>query len=122
MRPSQDPRFLYFLKAKSDYSLALYDHFVTEYRKIADISLHPTKTMIAVSNGDHRVAWITQIGKNFIHVVLPLKKAYEDNLCFQKIGRVPGSNTQINHHFRMLYKEDLNSEVLKFMKLAWTGE
>jgi len=121
MRPSDDKRFSFFLKGKSEYSLGLYDHFITEYQKIGNITLHPTKTMIAVSNGERRAAWVTQIGKNFIHVVFPLKKAYPDNLCFQKVGQVPGA-TQFNHHFRMLFKEDINEEILKFMRIAWSHE
>lgn len=78
--------------------------------------------MIGISNADKRIAWVTQLGKNFIHVVFPFKQLYEDNLCFQKMAQVPGSATQFNHHFRMYYKEDLNREVLKFMKLAYYGE
>jgi hypothetical protein len=122
MRPSEDKQFSFLLKGKSEYSLALYDHFINEYKKLGPISLHATKTMIAVSNGLHRIAWVTQVGKNFIHVVFPLKEAYKDNLCFQKIGEVPGNTNQYNHHFRMLYKEDVNAEVLKFMKLAFQSK
>ncbi len=121
MRPSDNKQFSFFLKGKSEYSLALYDHFITEYQKIANISLHPTETMIAISNEENRIAWVTQVGKNFIHVVFPLKKEYTDNLCFQKIAQVPGV-AQFNHHFRMFYKEDMNKEVLKFMKLAYKEE
>jgi hypothetical protein len=29
---------------------------------------------------------------------------------------------QFNHHFRMLQKEDVNDEILEFMKLAYTDE
>jgi hypothetical protein len=32
---------------------------------------------------------------------------------------VPGDAKQFNHHFRMYAKEDLNREVLKYMKLAY---
>ena len=53
--------------------------------------------------------------------MFPFKKEYPDNLCFQKVGQVPGTN-QFNHHLRMLFKEDLNKEVLKFMKLAYKEE
>ncbi len=37
------------------------------------------------------------------------------------MAQVPGQN-QYNHHFRMLQKEDLNKEVLNFMKLAYKEE
>jgi hypothetical protein len=41
-----------------------------------------------------------------------------DKLCFTKIAQVPDTE-QYNHHFRMLYKEDVNDEVMRFMKLAY---
>ncbi len=107
-----------FLKGKSDYTMYLFHHFINEYQKLGMITLHPAKTMIGISNGKKRIAWITQLGKNFIHIVFPFKKSYPDNLCFQKIAQVPGDNNQFNHHFRMLYTEDVNDEVISFMKIA----
>ena len=77
--------------------------------------------MIALGNPDKRIAWVTQLGKNFIHIVFPFKQLHPDNLCFKKMGQVPGSN-QFNHHFRMHYIEDINDEVLAFMKLAYEGD
>lgn len=112
----------HFLKNKSDFTLALFDHFVETYRNIAPVTLHPAKTMIGVANLYKRIAWITQLGKNFVHVVFPFKKPYSDNLCFTKIAQVPGKDYQFNHHFRMYNKEDINEEVLQFMKLAYAGE
>jgi hypothetical protein len=111
-----------FLNGKSNHTVMLLDHFISEYKKIGDIIVEPTKTMIGISNSNKRIAWVTQFGKNFIHIVFPFKKLYNDNLCFQKMAQVPGSSTQFNHHFRMLHKEDLNSEVLKFMELAYKEE
>ena len=109
-----------FLAGKSDVTLALFHHFIEEYSKLGTITLHPAKTMIGIANAHKRIAWITQLGKNFIHVVFPFKKPYPDNLCFQKIAQVPGQE-QFNHHFRMYYKEDVNEEVIQFMKLAYTN-
>ena len=74
--------------------------------------------MIGIATPRKRIAYITQLGKNFIHVVFPFEKPHADNLCFQKIAQVPGDQ-QYNHHFRMLAKEDVNDEVKKFMKLAY---
>lgn len=111
-----------FLKGKPDTALALFDHFVETYRNLAPVTLHPAKTMIGITNASKRIAWITQLGKNFVHVVFPFKKPYPDNLCFTKIAQVPGDNNQFNHHFRMYDKEDVNEEVIKFMKLAYAGE
>ena len=75
--------------------------------------------MIGIATPRKRIAYIGQLGKNFIHVVFPFKNPYPNNLCFQKIAQVPGDAHQFNHHFRMLEKEDVNEEVISFMKLAY---
>lgn len=118
MSASQNPSVTGFLAGKSEHTLELFHHFITEFEALGAIKLEATKTMIAIDNGHKRIAWITQLGKNFIHVVFPLKQAYQDNLCFQKVAQVPGSN-QFNHHFRMLHKEDLNDEVKGFMRMTF---
>jgi hypothetical protein len=119
--PKNDIEIKAFLDGKWEYTLALFNHFIQEYQNIGSVVLHPAKTMIAVGNPDKRIAWVTQLGKNFIHVVFPLKQLYPDNLCFKKMAQVPGSN-QFNHHFRMCYTDDINDEVLSFMKLAYNVE
>ena len=111
-----------FLDGKSETTLELYHYFIKQFKKTGEITIHPAKTMIGIANANKRIAWITQLGKNFIHVVFPFRKPYPDNLCFQKIAQVPGDNSQYNHHFRMLYKEDVNEEVIRFMRLAYRGE
>jgi hypothetical protein len=108
-----------FLNGKSEHTRALFENFAKQYRKIAPVSLLPAKTMIGIATPRKRIAYITQLGKNFIHVVFPFEKPYADNLCFQKIAQVPDDNKQYNHHFRMYAIEDLNEEVLKYMKLAY---
>nr|WP_294790432.1 DUF5655 domain-containing protein [uncultured Mucilaginibacter sp.] len=113
----QHPQISQFLTGKSAHTLTLYHHFITEFEKMGEISVEPTKTMIGISNTHKRIAWITQLGKNFIHVVFPLREPYYDNLCFQKVAQVPGSN-QFNHHLRILNTEDINEEVLGFMRIA----
>ena len=109
-----------FLHGKSEHTVMLFHHFVGEFKKIGKVTVEPAKTMIGIANSNKRIAYVTQLGKNFVHVVFPFKKAYPDNLCFQKIAQVPGDE-QCNHHFRMLSKEDVNAEVKKFMKLAYQG-
>jgi len=109
-----------FLHGKSEHTLSLFHHFVEQYKHIGSITLHPAKTMIGIATPRKRIVYITQLGKNFIHVVFPFEKPFTDNLCFQKIAQVPGDAKQFNHHFRMLAKEDVNEEVKKFMKLAFT--
>lgn len=108
-----------FLGKASPLTRELFEHFVASYRTIGDVAVHPAKTMIGIATPRKRIAYITQLGKNFIHVVFPFEKPYPDNLCFQKIAQVPGDARQFNHHFRMYAKEDVNTEVKKFMKLAW---
>jgi hypothetical protein len=95
-----------FLTGKSEHTLMLFNHFVSEFK---------------IANSHKRVAYITQLGKNFIHVAFPFKEAYPDNLCFQKIAQVPGDSYQFNHHFRMYNKEDINDEVFGFMKRAYNS-
>lgn len=108
-----------FLKGKSEITISLFNHFVNQFQKIGKITIHPAKTMIGIATPRKRIAYITQLGKNFIHVVFPFEKPYAENLCFQKIAPVPGDDKQYNHHFRMLSKTDLNAEVISFMKLAF---
>ena len=110
-----------FLTGKSEHTLMLFNHFVNEFQKVGPITIHPAKTMIGLANSHKRIVYITQLGKNFIHIVFPFKQPYPDNLCFQKIAQVPG-DMQFNHHFRMLNKEDLNDEVIEFMRLAYQSE
>jgi hypothetical protein len=106
-----------FLKGRSEHTLELFRHFIKEYKRIGDISVHSTKSMIAIG-GKKRFAYIIQLGKNFMDVVFPFKQSYDDNLCFIKIKQVPGTN-DYNHHFRMCFKEDINEEVKHYMKLAF---
>jgi len=111
-----------FFTGKSEQTLLLFNHFITEYQKLAPITIHPAKSMIGIANSHRRVAWVTQLGKNFVHVVFPFKQAYPDNLCFQKIAQVPDDNHQFNHYFRMYNVEDVNEEVLKFMRMAYENK
>jgi hypothetical protein len=120
LNPDDAKQMAALLAGKSAHTLMLFNHFVTEFKKLGnDISLHPTKSMIAVANSHKRIAWITQLGKSFIHVVFPFKQLYPDNTCFTKMAQVPGDANQFNHHFRMNLVEDINEEVLNYMKLAY---
>ena len=108
-----------FLANKSKQTLSLFNHFISEYQKLVPVTIYPAKTMIGIANSHRRVAWVTQLGKNFVHVVFPFKQEYPDNLCFQKIAQVPGDSNQFNHHFRMYNIEDVNEDVLRFMRMAY---
>ena len=117
---STDKSLAEFLNGKSDHTIDLFHHFIAAYKRIGDISIHPAKTMIGIATSRKRIAYVTQLGKNFIHVVFPFEQAHTENLCFQKIAQVPGDAKQFNHHFRMYAKQDVNKEVLGFMKLAYS--
>jgi len=106
-----------FFKGKSALTISLFQHFIDVYQRMGKITVHPTKSMIALA-ATTRIAYVTQLGRNFIDITFPFDKPYPDNLCFRKIAQVPGSN-QYNHHFRMMSIDDLNSEVKKYMKLAY---
>ena len=108
-----------FLTGKSAHTTELYYHFVQQYQSLADIAVRPAKTMIGIATSRKRIAYITQLGRNFIHVFFPFPKPYADNLCFQKIAHLPGDSKQYNHHLRLYFKEDVNEEVKKFMLLAY---
>ncbi|WP_316826965.1 DUF5655 domain-containing protein [Pedobacter miscanthi] len=105
-----------FLNGKTEYTLGLFRFFMDQLAEMGKISLHPTKSMIAIESKT-TFAYITQLGKNFVHVVIPFHQAYLDNLCFSKIAQVPGTN-QFNHHLRIYFKEDINDEVKSFLKMA----
>ncbi len=107
-----------FLSGKPEHTLHLFWHFLARFQEIGDVSFYPTKTMIGIATPEKRIAWITQLGKNFIHVVFPFERPFVDNLCFQKIAQVPGTS-QYNHHLRILYEEDINDEIIHFMKIAY---
>lgn len=106
-----------FFLGKSGETISLFWHFAKSFQKLGPVSIHPTKSMIAFA-ATTRIAYVIQLGKNFVDIVFPFDKPYSDNLCFRKIAQVPGSQ-QFNHHLRMLKKEDINAEVKKFMKLAF---
>lgn len=108
-----------FFYKKSTETVSLFWAFVDAYRQIGRVSIHPTKTMIAIA-AKTRIAYVIKLGKNFVDVVLPFERPYTDNLCFRKIAQVPGQQ-QYNHHIRLMQPEDINAEVKKYMKLAYDG-
>ena len=114
-----DKTLNHFLKGKSDFVVSLFWHFVDRFQSVGEVTIHPTKSMIAIA-ANTRIAYITRIGKDFINITFPFTQSYNDNLCFHKIAKVPGQQ-QFNHHFRMYRSEDVNKEVISYMKLAFKG-
>lgn len=114
----RDKELADFMAGKSQHTIELFDYLVNEFRQInGDIKVQPAKSMICFA-GRVRFAYVIQLGKNFVDVVFPFKQAYADNLCFNKIKPVPGSN-DYNHHLRLYTTEDLNDEVKMYMKMAY---
>ena len=93
-----------FLSGKSQVTRKLFEHFVTTYSKLGEVTVHPAKTMIGIANSHKRIAWIIRLGKNFVHIVFPFRKAYPDNLCFIKIAQVPGGLSAIQSPFQNVQK------------------
>ena len=118
--PANEIELQRFLSGKSAHTLALFDHFICEFQKIGPVTLQPAKTMIGISNSRKRIVYITRLGKDFLLVVFPFKRRYDDNLCFEKIAQVPGDE-QCNHYFRMLRAEDVNDELRTYMSIAYGG-
>ena len=106
-----------WFEGKPVQTRALFDHFVSEYQRIGEVTIRPTKNMIVVTTLRKGIAYIVP-RKNYIDVVFPFKQAYQDNLCFHKIVRGVGS-LEFNHYLRIMAVEDVNQEVNKFMKLAY---
>ncbi|MFD2634848.1 DUF5655 domain-containing protein [Pedobacter mendelii] len=109
-----------FLNKKTDYTLELFLFFIDEFNEIGEVELRPLKSMIAIQS-NHNLAYITQLGENFVHIVFPFNQPFNDNFCFTKIAQVPGIS-QYNHHLRLYYKEDINDEVRSFMKMAYQAK
>ncbi|QDW28184.1 hypothetical protein FFJ24_008905 [Pedobacter sp. KBS0701] len=113
---SEEKHLSDFLKGKTEYTLGLFRFFIEQLAEFGEISLRPAKSMIAIESKTP-FAYITQLGKNFVHVVIPFDQSYKDNLCFTKIIQVPGTN-QFNHHLRIFFEEDINKEVKTFLRMA----
>jgi Domain of unknown function (DUF5655) len=117
---TEDPeRLSEFLAGKPACTLMLFNHFIEEFKKIGPVTVHPGKTMIGIAIPHKKIAYVSQLGRNFIHVVFQFRQAYYDNLCFQKIIKWPGDDVRFTHHFRMFYKEDVNDEVRGYMRMAY---
>ena len=106
-----------YLLGKPRHTVDLFNHLVAEFQKIGGVTVHPAKSMIAIA-ARKRFAYVIQLGKTFVDVVFPFKQPYNDNLCFNKIKPVPGSD-DFNHHLRLYFKDDINDEVRMYMKLAY---
>ncbi|MEQ6118818.1 DUF5655 domain-containing protein [Reichenbachiella sp. MALMAid0571] len=105
-----------FLTNKSPITIELFHHLIEEYNKIGEFALHPAKSRIAFA-ATIRFGYIARLGRNFVDAALTFNQPYKDNLCFYRIGEVPGGK-YFQHYFRIFSKEDINEELKKYMKMA----
>ena len=105
-----------FLEGKPREIIDLFDYFIDEYQKIGEFVLHPSRSRIAFA-ARIRFGYIHRIGQKFVDVVFTFREAHEDNLCFYRIGEVPGGK-YFQHYLRLERKEDINEEVRKYMSMA----
>ena len=105
-----------FLKGKTQKTIDLFNYFISEYKRIGDFEIHPVKTRVALLT-KMRFCSINKAGKDFIYVHFVLTKPYKDNLCFDRIDNL--ANRFFVHHSKIYNKADINSELKKFMRLAY---
>ena len=104
-----------FLRHKSEKAVDLFNHFLSEYRKIGRFDLHPVKTRVALTT-QIRFCAINKIGDDFIDVHFVLTKEYHCP-CFYKIDNL--GDRFFVHHLRIHDRSDICSEVKKYMRLAY---
>jgi Domain of unknown function (DUF5655) len=104
------------LSGKTKKAIDLFNCFISEYKKIGDFELHPVKTRVALLT-KMRFCSINKIGKDFIDVHFVLTEPYNDNLCFYRVENL--ANRFFVHHLKIVDPTDINSEVKKFMQLAY---
>lgn len=105
-----------FTRGKNPDMLALFDYFIEEYRKMGPFKLHPTRSRVGLA-ARVRFCHLHRIGLRFVDITFSFSEAFRDNLCFYRIGEVPGGK-QYQHYLRLERKEDVNEEVRKYMKMA----
>lgn len=105
-----------FFVGKSDHVIELFQYFVKEYQKIGGFVLHPAKSRIAFAT-KIRFGYVARVGRDYIDVALTFNEPYRDNLCFYRIGEVPGGKI-FQHYIRLKHINDINDEVRKFMRMA----
>ena len=106
----------HFLQGKTEKAKEVFNHFLLVYSRIGDFELHPVKTRVALLT-KMRFCSINKIGKNFIDIHFVLTKSYNDNSLFHRIDNL--AERFFVHHLRVYNKGDINSEVKKFMRLAY---
>src|SRR5262249_18894903 len=104
-----------FLKGKTDRAIALFHHFLSEYRKIGEFELHPVKTRVALLT-KMRFCSVNRVGEDFIDLHLVLTKPYR-NPRVHKIDNF--ADRFYVHHLKIRHERDITSEVRRLMRLAY---
>ena len=73
-----------FLNGKTEYTLSLFRFFIDELNTFGVFEVEATKTMIALKS-TVQFAYVTHLGKNFIHIVLPFNQPFDNQLCYKKL-------------------------------------
>ncbi len=106
---------------KTDHANTLYKHFLNLWESIGEVEVRAHGSMITIHREETRIAYVTAFGRNFMDIVFPFRRRYDDNLCFRRIQEVPGRKV-IYHHLRMQSPDDITAEVKSFMRQAYDGE
>ncbi|MFZ6010333.1 MAG: hypothetical protein ACOYXT_08280 [Bacteroidota bacterium] len=80
----EDKSIADFLNGKSEVTRELFDYFIKQCKQLGPVAVHPAKTMIGIATPRKRIAYVTQLGKNFVHIVFPFEKAYEAQLMLSE--------------------------------------
>jgi hypothetical protein len=105
-----------FLIGKSKTGIDLFNFLLKEYKKIGPYEIHPVKTRVALLT-KMRFCSINKIGADHIDVHLVLTRPYQENTCFYRIDNL--ANRFFVHHTRLYERPDINTELIRFMKLAY---
>ncbi len=105
-----------FLRGKSDAMVELYGHIEKVFKELGEVAVHPAKSQIGFAT-KRRFAFIPGIAKAHIDLALVMNEAFEDNLCFYRIGHIPGTEKYV-HYARLLHPNDLNEELRMYMLKA----
>lgn len=105
-----------FLTDKAAASIAIFNHFLSEYKLLGGFELHPVKTRVALLT-KMRFCSINKIGANYIDGHLVLTEPFNNTLCFYKIDNL--ANRFYVHHFRLRDTTDITMELKKYMAMAY---
>ena len=108
-----------FLTGKSQYAVELFFQLANEVLQLGTVVITVKKTMIAFE-ANKSFLWVVYFGKDFLDVVLPFTEKHENNLCFNRIKQVPGTN-QFNHYLRIYLASDINDEVRDYFLGAFNN-